>query len=344
MRRRGGSPSEPLTAVCNHPTRRPAKGSRRVKVIRGLNYRRPGRAVDLPLPACDSNDRLTLSAFWLPILMPDGHVVAMKDAEFQWLALERSAIGGLRGEPPARLAVDGRRQADPVGQSGRRPPVRRGQCRSPCRKNLRAGRPAPAADRAARRPVARERRHPAGALAGIWRGARHACDLRRFAVRLSRWQPRRSDRRRQHRADRAATGAGAARRRDAASNHIIRARLIRAGLIRAESCSRARPPCPSSSNRSRRNRLPIDQQPAPSGEAPAGFALFDAFAEPAAADEPPAAETIPPAPKPSRARHHLPSKRLPASRCRRRAACRCASPGRWIAKAASRSAPTNSQA
>ncbi len=37
------------------------------------------------------------------------------------------------------------------------------------------------------------------------------------------------------------------------------------------------------------------QQPAPSGEAPAGFALFDAFAEPAAADEPPAAETIPPA-------------------------------------------------
>jgi PAS domain S-box-containing protein len=35
-----------------------------------------------------------------------------------------------------------------------------------------------------------------------------------------------------------------------------------------------------------------DQQPAPSGEAPAGFALFDAFAEPAIADEPPAAETI----------------------------------------------------
>ena len=36
------------------------------------------------------------------------------------------------------------------------------------------------------------------------------------------------------------------------------------------------------------------QQPAQSGEAPAGFALFDAFAEPAAADEPPA-EAIPPA-------------------------------------------------
>ncbi|WP_334361199.1 MULTISPECIES: PAS domain-containing sensor histidine kinase [unclassified Bradyrhizobium] len=37
-------------------------------------------------------------------------------------------------------------------------------------------------------------------------------------------------------------------------------------------------------------------QPAQSGEAPAEFALFDAFAEPAAADEPPAAETISRAP------------------------------------------------
>ena len=42
--------------------------------------------MDLPLPACDSNDRLTLSAFWLPIPMPDGDVVAMQDAEFQGLA------------------------------------------------------------------------------------------------------------------------------------------------------------------------------------------------------------------------------------------------------------------
>jgi len=43
--------------------------------------------VDLPPPACDSNVSLTLSAFWLPILMPDGDVVAMKDAEFQWRAV-----------------------------------------------------------------------------------------------------------------------------------------------------------------------------------------------------------------------------------------------------------------
>ena len=44
---------------------------------------------------------------------------------------------------------------------------------------------------------------------------------------------------------------------------------------------------------------PDYQQPAQSGEAPAGFALFDAFAEPAAADEPPATETIARAPPPA---------------------------------------------
>ncbi|MEH2520262.1 PAS domain S-box-containing protein [Bradyrhizobium sp. AZCC 1610] len=43
---------------------------------------------------------------------------------------------------------------------------------------------------------------------------------------------------------------------------------------------------------------PDYQQPAPSGEAPAEFALFDAF-EPAAAGEPPAAETIARAPPPA---------------------------------------------
>ena len=42
--------------------------------------------MDLPPPACDSNVPLTLSAFWLPILMPGGHVVAMQGAEFHWLA------------------------------------------------------------------------------------------------------------------------------------------------------------------------------------------------------------------------------------------------------------------
>ena len=84
-----------------------------------------------------------------------------------------------------------------------------------------------------------------------------------------------------------------------------------------------------------------DQQPAQSGEAPAGFALFDAFAEPAAADEPPATETIPPATE-TIARAPPPAIEAFAGQPRR-AACRCASPGRWIGRAASRSAPTNSQ-
>jgi PAS domain S-box-containing protein len=44
---------------------------------------------------------------------------------------------------------------------------------------------------------------------------------------------------------------------------------------------------------------PDYEQPAQSGEAPAEFALFDAFAESAAADEPPAAETILRAPPPA---------------------------------------------
>jgi len=53
------------------------------------------------------------------------------------------------------------------------------------------------------------------------------------------------------------------------------------------------------------------QQPAPSGEAPAGFALFDAFAEPAAANEPPAAETISRAPPAIKAFPGQPARRLP---------------------------------
>ncbi len=75
--------------------------------------------MDLPLPACDSNDRLTLSAFWLPILMPDGHVVAMKDAEFQWLASSDPRLAAYAASRlPAWLwTADGRRilWANPAG-------------------------------------------------------------------------------------------------------------------------------------------------------------------------------------------------------------------------------------
>ena len=75
---------------------------------------------------------------------------------------------------------------------------------------LRTGRSAPPANRAARKPVAGEWRHPAGAVARFWRGARRACDLRLLAVRFCRRQPRRPDRGRQHRADRGAPGPGRA--------------------------------------------------------------------------------------------------------------------------------------
>ena len=44
---------------------------------------------------------------------------------------------------------------------------------------------------------------------------------------------------------------------------------------------------------------PDDRPPAPSGEAPAGLELFDAFAEPATAEEPPVTETIARAPPPA---------------------------------------------
>ena len=154
------------------------KKSSRVKVIRRFERcrRRPARGpAAARLRYCDS---LRLSGFWRPILTPDGHVVAMNDAEFQVHGAGDPRLAAYASEPPARMAVDGRRQADPVGQSGRRADVWRGRCRSACRKNLRTGRSAPAADRAARKPIAGKRRHPAGAAAGLWRGARRACDLR----------------------------------------------------------------------------------------------------------------------------------------------------------------------
>ncbi|WP_334369025.1 PAS domain S-box protein [Bradyrhizobium sp. AZCC 1578] len=57
---------------------------------------------------------------------------------------------------------------------------------------------------------------------------------------------------------------------------------------------------------------PDYEQPAQSGEAPAEFALFDAFAEPAAAEEPAATEPAPPTPFPAiEAFARQPTRRLP---------------------------------
>ena len=271
--------------------------------------------------------------------MPDGDVVAMKDAEFQWLASSDPRLAAYAASRlPAWLwTADGRRilWANPAG-------ARLFGAASAAALAEKTFGPA---DRH-RRQIARlagrllaggairlERLQGFGAAPGML--ATCGC----FAVRLSRWQPRRSDRRRQHRADRAATE----RRRSpitrcSRASHIIRASLVRASLVRAESCSRAA--CPSSSNRSRRNRLPMTSSRHHRAKRPPGLRCSMRLP-----NLPP--PTSRPRPKPFAARpraRHLPSKRLPASRRRRRAACRCASPGRWIGKAASRSAPTNSQA
>ncbi len=233
------------------------------------------------------------------------------------------------------MAVDRRRHADPVGQSGRRPRVRRRQA-APSPKKV-SDRPTGTGGRSrGSRPAARGRRHPAGAPAGIWRRARQACDLRLLAVRLSRRQPRRSDRRRQHRADRAATGADAADTRcsQPPRHPSLPTRAILSGPIAAE-----RPVMPVDRATSRRNRLPMTSSPHNRAKRPPGLRCSMRLPNlPLPMSRPPS--------KPFR-RATGPSARAipgPRSVCRpagAAAACRCASPGRWIGRAASRSAPTN---
>jgi len=248
--------------------------------------------VDLPPPACDSNVPLTLSAFWLPILMPGGHVVAMQGAEFHWLALSDPRLAAYAASRlPAWLwTADGSRilWANPAG--------------------ARVFGAASAAALAEKTfgPADRHRRQIAR-LAGRL--------LANGAVRLERLQ-----------GFGAAPGGlatcGASRFDFPDGSHGV---LIAAGnialiaprLAQTESASETPPTAassaPPSSARPPQPRPPVmpvieqpvapqptadDQQPAPSDEAPAGFALFDAFAEPAA-DEPPAAETISRAPPPA---------------------------------------------
>jgi hypothetical protein len=158
--------------------------------------------VDLPWPALrDSNELFTLSCIWLPDPEARGHVVAMKDAEFQWLALERSAIGGLCGEP-----------ACPPGCG---PPTAGGSCGPIRPASACSAQPVPQplaektfgpADRHRRQVARLAGRLLAGGAIRLERlqgfGAAPAglstCGCSRFD--FPRWQPRRSDRRRQHRA------------------------------------------------------------------------------------------------------------------------------------------------
>ena len=243
--------------------------------------------MDLPLPACDSNDRLTLSAFWLPILMPDGDVVAMKDAEFQWLASSDPRLAAYAASRlPAWLwTADGRRilWANPAGA------------------RLFGAASAAALAEKTFGPADRHRRQIArlagrllanGAIRlerlqgfGAAPGGLATCGASRFdfpdgshgvliaAGNIALIAPR---------------PAPAQPDDEMQPSHriTIRASLIRVSLAaeRTRHAHHEQPVAPQPA---------ADyQQPAQSGEAPAEFALFDAFAEPAAADEPPAAETV----------------------------------------------------
>ena len=148
------------------------------------------------------------------------------------------------------MAMVDRGHPDPVGQSGRRPRVRRGQCGSPHTEGFRTGGSAPAAGRAACQPVAAKWRDPAGAPARLRRFARHARDLRLRAARFSRWQPRHPGHVRQrlrphHAAGRTAATAGRghrlADRSLCARRHVHRRQRCGASAARLSQSVRSRP-------------------------------------------------------------------------------------------------------
>ena len=147
-------------ATC--PTPQTPIGFSPIKVIAALDSRAFRRAVDLPLPACDTGDPLGLSAFGRRLPGPSSSrrplrtVMSslMNNAEFQLQALGDPRLAVHATSAPARMAVVDRRHADPVGQSGRRARVRRGQQHRACQKDFRTGRSASAPGRAARRPPA----------------------------------------------------------------------------------------------------------------------------------------------------------------------------------------------
>ena len=247
--------------------------------------------MDLPRPACDSNVSLTLAAFGMPILTPDGHVAAMQDAEIQWRAFGDPRLAAYAASPlPAWLwTADGKRilWANPAG--------------------VRLFGAASAAALAEKTfgPADRHRRQIA------WLAGRL---LANGAIRLERLQ-----------GFGAAPGmlatCGACRFDFADGSHGV---LIAAGNVpliaprppqmqrdngMQPAVASAEPvlsepvlpdpvvlePTPQPSAPLIEQPAPDYQRPAQSGEAPAEFALFDAFAEPAADDAPPATETIPPA-------------------------------------------------
>ena len=230
--------------------------------------------------------------------MPDGHVVAMKDAEFQWLALSDPRLAAYAASRlPAWLwTADGRRilWANPAG-------VRLFGAASAAALAEKTFGPA---DRH-RRQIARlagrllangairlERLQGFGAAPGMLA----TCGCSRFdfpngshgvliaAGNIGLIAPRRTQTPSDNEMQPATASSGSTLSQPVLSEAVLQPSAPAMPVIE-------QPVTPQPA--------PDDRQPAPSGEAPAGFELFDAFAEPATAEEPPATETIARAPPPA---------------------------------------------
>jgi PAS domain S-box-containing protein len=232
--------------------------------------------------------------------VPDGDVVAMKDAEFQWLALSDPRLAAYAASHlPAWLwTADGRQilWANPAG-------VRLFGAASAAALAEKTLGPA---DRH-RRQVARlagrllaggairlERLQGFGAAPGMLA----TCGCSRFdfpngshgvliaAGNIALIAPRRTQTPSDNEMQPATASSG-----PTLSEPVLSETVLQPGAPAMPAIEQPVAPQPAAD----------DQQPVPSGEAPAGFELFDAFAEPAAADEPPAAATIARAPPPATA-------------------------------------------
>ena len=235
--------------------------------------------------------------------MPDGHVVAMKDAEFQWLALsDRRLAAYAASRLPAWLwTADGRRilWANPAG-------ARLFGAASAAALSEKTFGPA---DRH-RRQVARlagrllangairlERLQGFGAAPGMLA----TCGCSRFdfpngshgvliaAGNTALIAPRLAQTPSDSEMQPATASSEPALSEPVLSEADLSEAVLQPGAPAMLVTEQPAAPQPA----------PDYQQPTQSGEAPAGFALFDAFAEPAAADEPPATETIARAPPPA---------------------------------------------
>ena len=235
--------------------------------------------------------------------MPNGHVVAMKDAEFQWLALsDRRLAAYAASRLPAWLwTADGRRilWANPAG-------ARLFGAASAAALAEKTFGPA---DRH-RRQVARlagrllangairlERLQGFGAAPGMLA----TCGCSRFdfpdgshgvliaAGNTALIAPRLAQTQSDNEMQPATASSEPVLSEPVLSEAVLSEAVLQPGASAMPVTEQPVAPQPA----------PDYQQPAQSGEAPAGFALFDAFAEPVAADEPPATEAIARAPPPA---------------------------------------------